>query len=655
MNIKPHGIDTENLDPTVSPKEDFFLYACGGWMKKNPLPAEYSRFGMFDKLRDNSREQLKDLIVNLSQHKDAKTPDTLAQKISDLYAMGLDEKRLNEEGATPLRPIIEKIANADTDRMEDLLGWQHLGIGGSFFGCGIGVDAKNSDIYILHLIEVGIGLGDRDFYLEKSERNDEILAAYRKYVKRLMELIGYDEQAQERVWNTVIKLETEFARHKMTREDRRDPKKRYNIMTIEEIRKEFPDFDWDRYFSLLGFENVDKANVINPEFTKFITSYIPTLTEQEIKDYMTYESVADASGLLSQDFYDAGFEFDRVLSGVEEQEPRWKRAMRIPNSMLGEAVGRLYVEKYFPKENKEYMKSLVENLKTALGKHIQASPWMGDETKAKALEKLSTLKVKIGYPDKWKDYSEIHIDPKKSYHENVLEASKWFYKDSFSKLNKPVDKEEWHMTPQTVNAYYSPLSNEICFPAAILQPPYFDPTADDALNYGAIGVVIGHEMTHGFDDSGRQYDKNGNLSEWWTPEDASRFNALADRLVEQFDAIEVLPGLHANGRYTLGENIADQGGLRIALTAYLDSVKDSPAEDIDGFTPLQRFYTAYANVWAENIRDERIQLSTKTDPHSIGKLRTNAALRNLDEFHEAFGLQEGDPMWMDEKERVIIW
>ena len=395
--------------------------------------------------------------------------------------------------------------------------------------------------------------------------------------------------------------------------------------------------------------------MVNPEFTKFITSYIPTLTEQEIKDYMTYESVADASGLLSQDFYDAGFEFDKVLSGVEEQEPRWKRAMRIPNSMLGEAVGRLYVEKYFPKENKEYMKSLVDNLKTALGKHIQASPWMGDETKAKALEKLSTLKVKIGYPDKWKDYSEIHIDPKKSYHENVLEASKWFYKDSFSKLHKPVDKEEWHMTPQTVNAYYSPLSNEICFPAAILQPPYFDPTADDALNYGAIGVVIGHEMTHGFDDSGRQYDKNGNLSEWWTPEDASRFNALADRLVEQFDAIEVLPGLHANGRYTLGENIADQGGLRIALTAYLDSVKDSPAEDIDGFTPLQRFYTAYANVWAENIRDERIQLSTKTDPHSIGKLRTNAALRNLDEFHEAFGLQEGDPMWMDEKERVIIW
>ena len=651
-----HGVNIENLDTTVSPKEDFFLYACGGWKEKHPLTAEYSRFGMFDLLRENAREQLKDLIVNLSLHDDAKTVGTVAQKVSDLYAMGLDEERLNREGATPLLPIIDRIANADASKMDELLAWQHSGIGGSFFGTGVGTDAMNSDMNILHIGEVGLGLGDRDFYLEKNERNEEILTAYRKYVMRLMELIGYDEAAQERVWNAVIKLETEFAHHKMTREDRRDPRKRYNIMTIEEIRKKFPDFNWDSYFNLLGLEEVDKANIVNPAFTEFITSYMKALAPQEIKDYMIFESVNDATGLLSDDFINASFDFyDRVMSGKEELEPRWKRAMRIPNSMLGEAVGKLYVEKYFPEENKEYMMKLVENLTKSLGKHIEELSWMSDETKAKALDKLSTFTVKIGYPDKWKDYSAIHIDPAKSYLENVLEASKWYVKDNYSKMNKPVDKEEWHMTPQTVNAYYNPTTNEICFPAAILQPPYFDPKADDALNYGAIGVVIGHEMTHGFDDSGRQFDKNGNLAEWWTDEDSKRFKALADKLVEQFDAIEVLPDVHANGRFTLGENSADQGGLRVALTAYLDSDHDEPATDIDGFSPLQRFYISYAGVWAENIRDEEIQLRTKTDPHSLGSLRTNATLRNIDEFHEAFGIEPGDSMWREKDERVVIW
>ncbi|MDE7410240.1 MAG: M13 family metallopeptidase [Muribaculaceae bacterium] len=656
MNTDKHGINIDNLDLTVSPKEDFFLYACGGWKKKHPLTPEYSRFGMFDLLRENAREQLKELIVNLSEHEDAKKSGTVAQKVSDLYAMGMDEKKLNEEGAAPLQPILDRIAGADTTKMEELLAWQHLGIGSSFFGSGVGTDAMDSNMNILHIGEVGLGLGDRDFYLEKNERNDEILAAYHKYVRRLMELIGYDEEAQERVWNAVIKLETEFARNKMTREDRRDPRKRYNIMTIDEIRTKFPKFAWDTYFRLLGLKDVDKANFANPAFTEFITTYIPTLTPQEIKDYMTFESVNDATNLLSDDFINASFDFyDRVMSGKEELEPRWKRAMAIPNSMLGEAVGKLYVEKYFPEENKEYMIKLVDNLRASLGKHIQALPWMSDETKSKALEKLSTFKVKIGYPDKWKDYSEIKIDPDKSYLENVLEASKWFVKDNYAKMNKPVDKEEWHMTPQTVNAYYNPTTNEVCFPAAILQPPYFDPSADDALNYGAIGVVIGHEMTHGFDDSGRQFDKNGNLAEWWTPEDADRFKSLADRLAEQFDAIEVLPGVNANGRFTLGENIADQGGLRISLTAYLDSIKDSTAQDIDGFSPLQRFYIAYANVWADNIRDEEILLRTKTDPHSIGMLRTNATLRNIDQFHEAFDINEGDPMWRKKEERIVIW
>ncbi len=651
-----HGIDKENLDLSISPKEDFYKYSCGGWMEAHPLTAEYSRYGTFDMLRENAREQLKDLILNLSENPDSKIPGTIAQKVSDLYAMGMDEKRLNEEGGAPIKPLLDHIANADTSKMEELLAWQHGGIGGSFFNTGVGPDAKNSDINIMHIGEVGLNLGDRDFYLEKSERNDEILAAYKVYVKRLMELIGYDEEAQERVWNAVIKIETELARNKMTREERRDPMNRYHMMSMDEIREKFPDFGWDTYLRLLNMEGADKSNVANPAFLEFVTSYIKTLSEQEIKDFMTFETVSEATGLLSDDFINASFElFGKVMSGQEELKPRWKRAMAIPNSMFGEAVGKLYVEKHFPEENKEYMRHLVDNLKTSLGYHIETLPWMSDETKAKALDKLSGFTVKIGYPDKWKDYSEILIDPARSYHDNVLEASKWFNRDNRSKLNKPVDKEEWFMTPQTVNAYYSPISNEICFPAAILQPPYFDPKADDALNYGAIGVVIGHEMTHGFDDSGRKFDKNGNLEEWWTVEDAERFTEISDKLVKQFDEIEVAPGIHANGRFTLGENIADQGGLRIALSAYLDSQKGKETEDIDGFSPLQRFYIAYANVWAENVRDEEVKLRVKTDPHSGAKERVNATLRNIDEFHDAFDIKEGDAMWRDKDERVVIW
>ncbi len=448
-----------------------------------------------------------------------------------------------------------------------------------------------------------------------------------------MELIGYDEQSQNRVWNNVISIETEFAKHKMTREQRRNPQLRYNMRSIDQIRKDYPNFDWDTYFSSLGVDGVAEANIASTSFMEFLDSYLPTLSEQQIKDYLMFEMVSDSSGVLSDDFQDANFEmFGKVMSGKEEQEPRWKRAMAVPNSMLGEAVGELYVNKYFPNENKEYMIGLVENLRTALGKHIDNLTWMSDETKKKAHEKLSTFTVKIGYPDKWKDYSEIIIDPEKSYLDNVYNASVWYTQDNYKKLHKPVDKTEWHMTPQTVNAYYNPTTNEICFPAGILQAPYFDLSADDAQNYGAIGVVIGHEMTHGFDDQGRQYDKDGNLQDWWMAEDASRFTTLADALADQFDKVEVAPGVFANGRFTLGENIADQGGLRVALTAYLDSMKDKELKDIDGFTPLQRFYLAYANLWAGNIRQEEILSRTKTDPHSLGENRVNVTLRNIEPF-----------------------
>ena len=651
-----HGIDRANLDPNVAPGENFYLYACGGWMKNNPLTPEFSRFGTFDQLRENARVQLQDLITNLANNPESKVKGTNAQKVSDLYAMGMDSVRLNKEGAAPLMPFIEKINGLSRENLADILSWMHNGVASSFFSTGVGTDSKNSDRNILHIGEAGLGLGDRDYYLEENETNAKILAAYEKYVKRLMQLIGYDEAAQQRVWDNVIAIETEFAKNKMTREQRRNPQLRYNMRSINQIKSDYNNIDWTTYFNNLGIGDVTEANVSSLPYMEFINNYLPTLTDQQIKDYLVFDAVSDSSGLLSDDFQDANFEmFGRVMSGKEEQEARWKRAMTIPNSMLGEAVGELYVNKYFPKENKQYMVGLVENLRNALGKHIDNLTWMSDSTKAKAHEKLSTFTVKIGYPDKWKDYSEITIDPSKSYMENVYNASVWYTQDNYKKLHKPVDKTEWHMTPQTVNAYYNPTTNEICFPAGILQAPYFDLTADDAQNYGAIGVVIGHEMTHGFDDQGRQFDKDGNLRDWWLPEDAERFTKLADGLADQFDKVEVAPGVFANGRFTLGENIADQGGLRVALTAYLDSMEGKEMKDIDGFTPLQRFYLSYANVWAGNIRPEEILNRTKTDPHSLGQNRVNVTLRNIEPFFEAFDIKEGDKMFRPESERIVIW
>ena len=651
-----HGVVEANLDTEVAPGDNFYLYACGGWMKDNPLTPEYSRFGTFDQLRESARLQLQDLITNLASHPEAKVKGTVAQKVSDLYAMGMDAKRLNKEGAAPVMPFVKKIHDARREDFPTLLAWLHNGITGSFFGTGVGPDSKNSDINIMHIGEAGLGLGDRDYYLEKNETNQKIMEAYEKYVKRLMSLIGYDKEACERVWRNVISIETEFAKNKMTREQRRNPLLRYNMHTFQQLKDDYPNIDWESYFRNLGITGLKEANVVSPNFLNFINSYIPSLSWQEIQDYLVFDLVSDSSGVLSDDFIDANFEmFGKVMSGKEEPEPRWKRAMTIPNSMLGEAVGELYVGKYFPKENKEYMLGLVENLRKALGRHIDSLSWMSDTTKAKAREKLAAISVKIGYPDKWKDYSEIDIDPEKSYLENVYNASVWYTQDNYKKLGKPVDKDEWHMTPQTVNAYYNPTTNEICFPAGILQPPYFDPTADDALNYGAIGVVIGHEMTHGFDDQGRQFDKNGNLEDWWLPEDSQRFTKLADKLVEQFDAVEVAPGVHANGRFTLGENIADQGGLRVALTAYLDSMEGKNLTDIGAFSPLQRFYLAYAAVWAGNIRPEEILVRTKTDPHSLGENRVNVTLRNISPFFEAFAIKEGDNMWRPESERIVIW
>lgn len=650
-----HGIDKSYLDERMTPGSDFYTYANGGWQQSHPLTAEYAVFGSFNELSERNREQVRDLITNLSENPESKKRGSIAQKISDLFAQGMDAERLNREGADPILPMIDKVETEQGEPRESLLGWLHNGISdGTFFSCGVGPDPIDAKSNILHIGEGGLSLGDRDYYLEDNKENRKIMAAFEIFVKRIMTLSGYSQKDSERIWHSVITIEREMAEHKLTREERRDPTKRYNPTDLQELKNMYPAFDWERYFKELGLKGIGKINISSPRFMEYISAKMPELDSRMYADYMVYSLVCDSCGVLSDDFTDASFElYGRVMSGREEKRPRWKRAMAIPTSMFSEAVGKLYVEKYFPESSKNYMKELVERLRNSLRGHIENLEWMSDATKTKAIDKLESMGVKIGYPDKWKDYSEIEIDPALSYAENVVRASIWFTQDNFSKLSKPVDRDEWFMAPHTVNAYYSPMFNEICFPAGILQPPFFDPESDHAMNYGAVGVVIGHEMTHGFDDQGRKFDKEGNMADWWTREDEDKFNALGDKLVAQFDEVEVAPGVHANGRFTLGENIADQGGLRIAETAYTQSFPD--AGIIDGFSPLQRFYISYANVWASNIRPEEILLRTKTDPHSLARNRVNVTLRNITPFFEAFGLNERDAMWRPENERVIIW
>ncbi len=649
----PKGVDRANLNDSVAPQEDFYEYACGGWMKANPLKPEFSRFGTFDQLGENTREQVKSLVTGLDT-KNA-VVGSAAQQIGDLYAMGMDSIRLNEQGATPIMKDIETINNTKRDDLIELMATM-VGVD-AFFGTGVDADMMNSDMNTMYWSQGGLGLGDRDYYLEDSENTNSIREAYKTYLKTITGLVGYDEVAQQRVVDNVMKIETVLAKAAMSREELRDPAASYNPMTLEQIAKDYPNVDLKRYFAKQGIDSIEIVIIGQPKSLAAVNEILGKESEEALRDYVTAGYIASAASYLSDDFINANFELRKVISGVQQLQPRWKRALAVPNGLLGEALGQLYVEKYFPQSSKDKMLDLVNNLKEALGQHIDALTWMSDSTKTQAHEKLSTFTVKIGFPDKWRDYSDLTIDPSKSYWENVQAAIKHNVDFSLADYGKPVDKTRWYMPPQTVNAYYSPLSNEICFPAGILQAPFFDPEADDALNYGAIGVVIGHEMTHGFDDQGRQFDKDGNLKNWWVESDATAFNALADILVAQFDSVVVdeATNTHANGRFTLGENIADQGGLRVAMTAYKNSQKDKSAEIIDGFTPEQRFFLAYANVWAGNIRNEEILSRTKTDPHSLGRWRVNATLRNIEEFFQAFDIKKGDAMYRPAEERVIIW
>ena len=648
---KAPALDMNSLDPSTSPKEDFYQYATGGWQKNNPLRPEFSRYGSFDALREQAQENLNALFESMTTSQAAY--GTVEQKISDLYKMALDSTTRNELGAQPIQKYIAEIeAVASKDELATLLGKMNLYGEGGFFGAGVEADLTNSDMQVLYLGQGGLGMGDRDYYLLES--NQELREGYHAFLVKVLEMAGVNNPMT--VADQDMKVETDMAKVFWTREQNRDMAAIYNPMSTQEICAQWPGIRFDKMCEAAGIPPQDKVIVEQPSYFEAMSKYWDNTDLEELKAYLLCQFVSGQCSALSDDFYTASWEFfSHQMAGAQEQQPRWKRAMSVPNGILGEAVGEMYVAKYFPESSKQKMVALVENLRTALGQHIATLEWMGDETKEKAQEKLAAFTVKIGYPDKWKDYSTLDINPENTYYENLRNASAWYVKDNMDKLGKPTDKTEWGMTPQTVNAYYNPTTNEICFPAAILQKPFFDPDADEPVNYGGIGVVIGHEMSHGFDDQGSMFDAQGNMVNWWTEEDKAKFDALGDKLVAQFDEIEIVPGVKANGRYTLGENIGDHGGLSIAYTAMENAVAGKKDPMIDGFTRAQRFYLSYGAIWAQNIRDEEKVRLTNMDVHSLAVNRVNVSVKNFQTFFDAFDIHEGDKMFRPEEERVHIW
>ena len=651
------GIKMENLDTSAKPGDDFFQFADGGWNAAHPLTDEYARFGSFDQLAEDNREQLKGLIDEIVAADNEVGSN--AQKIADLYKLVLDTARRENEGLAPMKPWLDKI-EAVKDRKEIFPLMTELdvnGLVGNYFGLGIGADMMDSKANLVSIGQGGLSLGEKEYYLDTDEATTAIREAFKKHIVRMFTLCGFDEKVAQKKMEDVMLIETRIAEKSYSNVQLRDPAANYHKMPFEQLKKDFKGIDWQYYFDQLGLYDCDFVDVGQPEPIHEVEDILAKVPVEAHKSYMEWQLIDNSASKLTKELDDANFDFyGKILSGRQEQQPWWKRATSTVSGVLGEAIGQLYVEKYFPAESKERMVTLVKNLQIALGERIDAQDWMSAETKARAHEKLDAFYVKIGYPDKWKDYSKLTIDPSKSLFDNQIAMSHFFWQDNVErKYKKPVDNTEWFMTPQTVNAYYNPTTNEICFPAGILQYPFFDMSADDAFNYGAIGVVIGHEMTHGFDDQGRQFDKDGNFADWWAPGDADKFKEHVQVIVDHFDNIKVLPDLNANGSLTLGENIADHGGLMVAYQAFKNATKDAPLKTINGYTPEQRFFMAYAGVWAGNIRDEQIRNQTKSDPHALGRWRVNGTLPHIDAWYDAFGIKPGDALYLAPEKRASIW
>ena len=652
------GIDLANLDSTYLPGTDFYMFATGGWQKAHPLTDEYSRYGSFDVLQENNNKQLRELIEGVAAQQNEK--GSVAQKIADLYNSAMDSVALNEHGLDEMAAFLacdgyQTSAQITQDWLKQV--WPKMlrqGVDG-LMGFYIGADEKDSKNNILSIVQGGLTLGQKDYYLDQDPETAKIREAYVAYIRQLVSHVGFGETDAARISDDVMRIETRLAKASKSMTELRDPEANYHKMSYDQLKKDFAGIDWDAYLHIFGISGLKDVIVGQPEAIHEVEKILAEETPEALQNVYLWHAIDMAAGYVDDESRNLSFAFwGTALSGKTQDRPRWKRAVSSVEGCLGEALGQLYVAKYFPPAAKERMEKLVANLQQALGERIDVQDWMSDETKKVAHEKLDAFYVKVGYPDKWTDYSTLQIG--NSYLQNILSCKEWAIQDMIAKhLNKPVDKDEWYMTPQTVNAYYNPTTNEICFPAGILQPPFFDMEADDAFNYGAIGVVIGHEMTHGFDDQGSKYDKDGNLSQWWTEEDTKRFNERIQVMRDYHDSIEVLPGLHSNGSLTLGENMADHGGLMVSYQAFVNATAQAPLSDKDGFTPAQRFFLAYANVWGQNIRDEEIRKRVKSDPHSLGKWRVNGQMPHMDAWYEAFGITEQDPMFVPKEKRVTIW
>lgn len=650
------GIDKANLNTSVKPGNDFYEYAAGGWMKTHPLDAEHPMNGAFVDLQESVQKQIRSLIEEYAGKPQQK--GSLGQKIGSLYKMMMDSVRLNKDGYAPLKPVLARI-NAVKNRKEYQLVAADIDRQGGntlMFGIGVGADQRNAAMNIVGIGQGGLGLGERDYYLNDDEQTKNVREAYKVYLKKLFTLVGYDEAAAEKKMQAVMAIETRIARVSYDMVKLRDVDANYHKMTYAKLVEEFPGIDWGNVFLISGFSRFDEVDVGQPEPIHEVEKILAEASLDDLKSYAEVRVISSASSMLTNEFRAASFAFNRVLSGVQQDRPRWKRSVSLVSGVLGEAIGKLYVEKYFPESSKKRMIELVHNLQTALRERIEEATWMSAATKAQAIDKLANFIIKIGYPDKWKDYSGLQINDSLSLFDNMARVSEWFTMDEIGrKVNKPVDKTEWGMTPQTINAYYNPTTNEICFPAAILQPPFFDPQADDAANYGAIGAVIGHEMSHGFDDQGCQFDKNGNQHNWWTAADKKNFDLRTKVLVDHFSNFEVLPGKKINGKQTLGENIGDNGGLNVAFRALQNEMKKNPLADKDGFTPAQRFFLAYARVWARNATPQIQAYLLTADVHSPSIARVNCALPMIDAWYQAFNVKKGDRLFVPKNKRAHIW